>query len=555
MTASLLQQQAADSVNPKALKRLGPTADSELARIEALPVRVWTDEVMRATANGMTEILRTRIGRQRLFPLQAVALAEISEVGGLIGAIPVGGGKSLVSMLAPRMRGHHRGLLIVPAKLRDKTIGELKTYGKHWQIAQLEIQSYEALSRVKQANYIQSIRPPIIICDEAHRLANRKTAAWRRIVRYLEEHPQTELVILSGTITRRSVRDYYHLMRYALREGSPLPRTAHIVEAWAEVLDAEADGPIGALAKWGGSRDAIRKAFHARVSQTPGVIYTSDRLGVSLRIDQWEPEKCPVIDRALADLDRTWALPDGQEIADGLQLYRHALTLSLGFWYRWVIPPPLLWQEARTTWARYVRSVLGRHGDTEQEVALRIVNGKAPDGELIYREWKKIEPSFLPEIEPVWISDSTIHSALAWAHEAPGIVWYDFRAFAERLDKLAQGIQIFGPEGRTRTGTPIESCSGQESVFASTRSSGEGRNLQMFSRALVLTPPTTIPWEQLLGRLHRTGQTADEVTFEVLLRSNPAKAAWRRALAQAAYIEQTTGQTQRIQYADCTIST
>ena len=54
---------------------------------------------------------------------------------------------------------------------------------------------------------------------------------------------------------------------------------------------------------------------------------------------------------------------------------------------------------------------------------------------------------------------------------------------------------------------------GKRTVVASIKAHGTGRNLQAFCRNLVANPPSDgATWEQLLGRTHRQGQEADEVT-------------------------------------------
>ena len=88
---------------------------------------------------------------------------------------------------------------------------------------------------------------------------------------------------------------------------------------------------------------------------------------------------------------------------------------------------------------------------------------------------------------------------------------------------------------------------GKEAVVASIRAHGTGKNLQQFARAHVANPPSDgATWEQLLGRLHRTGQEADEVTFSTYRHTEAFRAAVEKARDLSEYIEGTLGTTQRL---------
>ena len=78
-----------------------------------------------------------------------------------------------------------------------------------------------------------------------------------------------------------------------------------------------------------------------------------------------------------------------------------------------------------------------------------------------------------------------------------------------------------GWTGRTVT-NPVLMLTGREAVCASPRAHGTGKNLQQFARNLVANPPSDgATWEQLIGRTHRQGQEADEVTVEVYRHTAP----------------------------------
>ena len=69
----------------------------------------------------LTNHLRTPGGTMRLRPVQAQALYEMHDYGGLFGPIRVSGGKTLITLLAALVLEAQRPMLIVPAALIEKT--------------------------------------------------------------------------------------------------------------------------------------------------------------------------------------------------------------------------------------------------------------------------------------------------------------------------------------------------------------------------------------------------------------------------------------------------
>lgn len=183
---------------------------------------------------------------------------------------------------------------------------------------------------------------------------------------------------------------------------------------------------------------------------------------------------------------------------------------------------------------------------------MRIVNGTLRQGEIIYRDWKEIEPTFTPQTEPVWVDTHVVDEAFDWSEKNTGVVWGEFGALEDAMIQRFGAERVFARQGRNAKGDClIDNESGKHSIYASIRSNGTGRNLQMFDRALVLVPPGTADgWEQLLGRHHREGQKSDEVAVDVFLGSSVARSAWDRARMQAQYGYATTSQEHRILYAD-----
>jgi hypothetical protein len=61
--------------------------------------------------------------------------------------------------------------------------------------------------------------------------------------------------------------------------------------------------------------------------------------------------------------------------------------------------------------------------------------------------------------------------------------------------------------------------------------------------------------EQLLGRTHRDGQTADEVTADIVVSSAEHVLAFDQAKRDARFLEDLTGQNQKLLFADVVFPT
>jgi len=207
----------------------------DFQRIAGIPRRIVAEPVLSTTITGWTEALKTRAGTQRLWPLQIRALEEAAVVGGGFFPLAVGAGKTLPSLLLPRVLQAKRPLLLVPAQLREQTINfVLPVLNKHWKLPDnLTIHSYSELSLIKNCDLLDDLHPDLIIADECHKLKNPRCARTRRFMRYFREYPDTMFVGLSGTITRKSLRDYAHLIKLALKDNSPLPHKWGELAEWA----------------------------------------------------------------------------------------------------------------------------------------------------------------------------------------------------------------------------------------------------------------------------------------------------------------------------------
>lgn len=499
---------------------------------------------------------------------------------------------TLLSLLAPTFAQAQRPLLVVPAALKKKTLREFRELAKHWQCIhpeRYEILSYEMLSRSNASakfdsqgrmirpGLLETIRPDLIVFDEGHRAKNRKAAVTKKIGHFLKGHPGVKVVVMSGTVTKRSLKDYSHLIKWCLREYSPVPNTDADLDAWSGALDEKIadfqrikpgalrlfDPKIVSDDTGDENLSITRQAYRDRLTQTPGVVATQDgALGTALQIFPWAAVDCPKIEEAFKTLRTTWATPDGEDFADALSLYRYARQLQQGYFRRWNPKPPDVWRANRKGWNAECRDILktNRKGlfselDVVRAVALGMYDKDRPEARLALDAWRSVKGQYDPEKngEAVWISDAGLRSCAAWAKEHGqdgGIIWTEHHDYAVALAKYL-GISYYGARGENSKGQAIEEASGSALIVASVQSNGTGRNLQKWCKNLITSaPPNGAQYEQLLARTHRPGQEADEVQTWIYMGCWEACAGVHQARRDSFYTQDSIGQSQRLAYAD-----
>jgi hypothetical protein len=533
---------------------------SETARVMALPS--CTD-----TPPDLTERYRSATGAWSLRPIQSSGLWHAERTGGLIGPVGVGGGKGLLTMLLPHALRSRRPLLLLPANLLETFHMEYRKFKPHFNVAtNLKVLTYSALSVASGADFLNRYQPDLIIGDEAHNLRHPESTRTKRLLRYSRAFPETRHCYLSGTLTKRGLRDYAHLAELALGPNAPLPLDLGELLAWANCVDADgrpSDGDWRVFApmlpEWEEFYDENRKArgrdaFMTRFRSSFGVVASDEsQLGVSLYFRERSLEEPDAIREARLDLRQTWCRPDGEELVSALEVYRVESQMSSGFYYVWDWPDGIVdeeWMEKRASWHKAVRRLLKRNDpqyDSPMRVALGVARGTLRDSEAAeaYVAWCGVKDRPRPPTRAVWLSDFLVRWAGEWALERlakkePGIVWYEHTALGEALGAL--GLPVYGPGRDPQTA--------RDSVLAaSITAHGTGKNLQRFAHSLVVNWPSSgTVVEQLVGRMHRPGQLADEVVVEYPAHTPQARNALRRSRTDARYIEATLATAQKVNY-------
>lgn len=548
----------------------GVAKSREWKRINALPRRRWESAPdLAQLCDLLTRYMRpegfTPTGDTErdmpLRPVQAAILRDAAELKGAVGPIRVGGGKTLVSALAPELMGAERPILLVRSRLVKKTLKALDHIRKIYRVhPELRVISYEDLSRAKNENLLWELRPDLIISDEAHRI--KYGARRKRVEAYFNDFPQTMYLPMSGTLTKRSLKDMHHHFLWAMKPRlCPLPIHWPTLTDWSDAVDSLKKNELerrvapGALLDWCEEGETPRQGLHRRLVETPGIVASllEDDCNASITITKW-PARLPAeLSGAIAKLRSDWETPNGDICAEAVDVWRHARELSSGFYYRWDPPAPREWMDARRAWNSFVRHITkrgrwnGQRADSRllvENIASRLTS--QPDE---YREWVRVRDSFKPNTVAEWVSYDVVEAAVEWLlrkKEPPGICWVEHVEAQKEIAKRA-GVELYGA-GRD----DIEEATGP--IVASIAAQAEGNNLQhSYHRNLIFAPPSSgDTWEQLIGRTHRFGQKADDVSFEVALPCDDLRDSFAQALADSRYLNDVQG-PQKLCVADITI--
>lgn len=591
-----------DSEDLQRILRLPRRPPSDLtkgtARAEAL-VELMTGRLRRADRPPGAPCGCAALGRvkkdgtpncvNRLLPAQAWALFEAPLAGGLFASVGVGSGKTLLDVLVAMVMPDCRvAALLVPPGLVGQLGREYLAIREHFNVPSLilpgakgwvvpggkvpavHVVPYSRFSHTSSTDLLERLKPDLIIADEVHKLKNKTAARTGRFLRRFADAPDTRLCCWSGTVTSRSIKDFAHLIAFALGEGSPLPLLPETVDEWAGALDpSDWPAPAGAIRLLGRPNEEPIEAVRRRIAETRGVITTVANEGgvasIVLRERKAPPMPNDIAD-AIVQLHKTWCRPDGEELLLALDVARCARELACGFFYRWRFPgkptPEAVeaWFAARKAWGKEMREKLKRpepHLDSPKllanaaERALAGYTGDLPVWHSdTWERWRDLRHTVKHVTEAVWISDYLVEDTVAWAKDAGGIVWYEQDAFGERVAKLG-GFPKYG--GGDDAAAEIAKENGSRPIVVSRRAHGEGRDgLQHgYSRQLVANPPADgLEWEQLLGRLDRRGQAEDEVVTEVYRHTVELRDAIDKALRFAKYIEGITSASQKLLRAD-----
>jgi hypothetical protein len=409
------------------------------------------------------------------------------------------------------------------------------------------------LSQQSSTQYLEDLGPDLIIIDEAQGFAHRSSARVKRLIGYSKRNRACRIIVMSGTLTDRKISDYDHLAWMALRDGCFLPSNGRLFGSWSAVLNAagEPDAisyrellqciPGGTM----GDQTECRRAYARRMLSTPGVVGTHGlSVDVPLTLRCMPTPPSPDMAVALRQLEAKWEDPDGLPICNALDYRRVGMGLSMGYYTRidWPRGVDDEWLVARRVWAAALRAQVQyrsqRGLDSLGLVERAVADGYLPHLRRAYDAWQAVRDRYGrdgPPVSDVWVDAAWLPACIAeWRH-SHGLIWYYSVAVGATLARM--GIPAHGAGSEAPTASL---------AAASIRCHGTGKNLQQYTRHLVLQPSSSGKvWEQLLGRAHRMGQTRS-VQYDVLTHTPTHRKAVFDAVRNADYIERTTQAPQRI---------
>jgi hypothetical protein len=532
-----------------------------VSRISDLPRRDWRDRAGPFVAR-LSALLRTATGTQELRLAQTGGLLELGTLRGLFMNGRVGIGKTLTAALAARMVKAERPLFLCPGGIKKETHAHFGKCGRDWQVPpQTVVMSYTAVSNMpgkgeSLQDLFGGLGPDLIICDEADKLKNvgpGGSALANQINAWMVAHPECMFVVLTGTCDVEGLLDYGHLLDWALREKSPLPRDPTDLRDWHEVID------LGDMAKaqWvcqelgipvDSTLDEIREAFRDRLHSAPGVIiddtpFTAVPLTVQVHVLQQPPE----LEAHFLKLRTMWQRPDGFDLAgggevdedrepdriQGSSIWNVARRMGRGLCYVCDPRPPEPWLLARRGYFSWVRSQLEGGRFLTEAVAREHAERF---GVRQWVAWRDLRDDFVPNQKTLWLSDAVLRWCIDWGTRAPGVIWTDDTAFAVELARRT-GWPYYGQKGYTADGRYIEKAPRGRTIIASRRANSTGRNLQFqWNRCLFPAPMSkSRDFEQAVGRFHREGVEtwADHVHADILLTCAEDFGAQRNMVASA----------------------
>lgn len=536
--------------------------------------RIEIDRALRSPRWGIrdfdSDAIGTLVYRTYLYsltPIQLAALTAVYVAGGAFLMIGVGHGKTLIAMLAPQVLQAKRPLIMVPSGLEDSLNTEREKWLPHFRIPDFGVLKYSELQQPSSSLWFDGYQPDLIVMDEAQNAKNPQASRTWRILDYLAKNPRCRLIVMTGTITSQSPKDYAHLLEGAFGEFAPLPRigVGSALDAWHNVIspkgkivatDASRVKPLLAQyphAQGETLRERSQNALFAHLVWSRGIVATVESsCPKDIYLEKLDMPLMPQnISDAITHCIRHHERPNGIPFLDENEEGAVIRQLECGFYY-WTdfgaAPPDLVdrWKRARSLWMRSLahemRTARAPGYDSPYLITCAVEAGHADKYMTeTYHAWRQIEHACVPFVRAEWVSDYLMCDAVGRWHfdKEPCILWYRYRAIGEWLRKWGATVFAEGDRPDITQKVPIH-CA------MSIRAHGTGRNLQLWRYNRIMNMPGDGGiTEQLFGRTHRLGQTRD-CFFDVYLNAPGMQRNLRTARESAEYIQRTTGQKQKL---------
>lgn len=340
----------------------------------------------------------------RFFPVQAQAIRDYQLYGGGFFPIAVGWGKTLITLAVAHYaytKGNQKIVLLVPPNVLEQLVSNQipearglipmsypvfvlggKSASRRRNMVRsgrpgLYVLPYSLLSSRDAVETLKAIKPDTIIGDEIHSVGRRSAARTKRLFDHINNN-DPELIGLSGTITSKGVQDYWHIIKAALRDNSPLPLSSNLASEWATVIDSDSSsmdnrgdlsesraGPLMPLVDWArgnfpdedikASVPGFRTAYRLRLNSAPGVVSSGlAEIGTSLTLNnvslkgQMESaEGYEQLSSLIEGVEERWETPNGDEIEHAIHTWKWMFELTAGFYNQLTWPEPEQYAERK----------------------------------------------------------------------------------------------------------------------------------------------------------------------------------------------------------------
>ncbi len=643
----------------RVLRTLRGDPPKELDRILELPVKTPLEPHQAEILNRSLLLATPYESGFRLFPPQVEAMRVFQRIGAGFFPIAVGWGKTLICLMCAHYaltNGADRVLLLVPSQVlnqlvnidlawarervpmgfREYVLGNKTSQQRKRLIAPqrrgLYIMPYSLLSSSSRDHVpdcpdkkrckcpsrtgeteLREIDPDLIIADEVHNLSDRRSARTRRLFDFVEDREvKPRFVGLSGTITDKSIKDYHALIKWALGDLCPLPRTATELNTWALMLDSgmeanpDAHEMFHRLRNWAQKHvkdpskitpntAGLRRAYQHRLTTCPGVFATNEEeIGVSLVFSNFKDgyDPGPKLLELIKDVEETWTTPNGDEIDHAIHSYKWLYELNAGFYNELVWPSVEVYAKRRgldevmagvildqakeyhflsQEYAKELRQWIQENASPGLDTPFLIGGDMSHHqdknvGRELYQTWKRMKDQDFEgrpdrDARAVRVDPFKINFAVGWAaahrkrqgRKKGAVLWVWHQEMGSWLyeELLRYGVEdvLYCPAGSLANSQIVDPANSGKIVVASISAHGTGKNLQHFQHQLfVQWPRSPRQAEQTLGRTHRNGQEADTLYIYTCNRSVFDQMNFASCLNDALYIHQSTGNRQKVIY-------
>lgn len=443
----------------------------------------------RSLAKGFDRLLALDEVDVELFEHQRYAAARVLQHmrGRALLADEVGLGKTIEAGIILKeymVRGLARDVLIlVPAPLTEQWRTELREklaiearinrVADGWEQGGCIIASLDTAKRAEHAARIRTVSWDVVIVDEAHRLKNRHTAAWR----FVDGLRKKYLLLLTATPIQNDLEELYNMMTLLK------PGLLQTYSAFRDrfMIDKRSPKEVERL------REYVRD-----------VMIRSTRSECNVPFAQRHVHSVPVRQTA-----------DEQAFYDDVLHFARAVYVHRG--RANVLPLILLLRELCSSPQAAGRTLAALSASDELDDAQR-----AQAARLVHRA------------RALAATSSKLAAAvrLIRGHHEPLVVFTQFLATQDALANAlrAHGVVVtcfHGGMNDEQRREAVDTFRRQGGVLVSTEAGGEGQNLQ-FCRTVM---NYDLPWnpmrvEQRIGRVHRLGQARDVLVINLYMENS-----------------------------------